>query len=322
MSSHDLTKPTPHSINLIILFYRMHCLRRGAKHGAPRRNDDELLREETKESSNVFEKFLFDVTGRNGKSNCIFLNPTKGSEQKLVDSILDALIYDEYDREKLRKDPLVRLLIPNADGKYDFTIVTAMGVITEGKAGTELHTALKRLGEKRGVRFVRADTATARSFEYNAERIIEAIESTKAYDVPFGLLGYSQGCANALMAESLLYSGTPAQQEYIKRNLACRQILFSAANGSSHGAATDKKATRLIVMLEEFAKYQQGYFSRALQTTFLETITSALDSSQFHKSMGGANSFLYDGCRAFWREAQHLPNVSAKIQKFILTSFI
>lgn len=291
----------------------MHCLRRGANHGAPRRDDDKLIREETKEPPNVFEKFLVDVIGGNGKivadSNCIFLNPARSSEQELIDGILDALIYDGYDREKLRNDPLVRLLIPNPEGNYDFTIVTAMGVITEGKAGTELETALQRLKEKRGVRFIRADTATARSFEYNAERIIEAIESTKEYNVPFGLIGYSQGCANSLMAESIMYSGTPLQQEYIKRNLACRQLLFSAANGSAHGSATDKKATRLVVMLEEFAKYQQGYFSRAMQTSFLETVISALDSSQFHKSMGGAQGFLHDGCRAFWREAQHLPNV-------------
>mmetsp|Transcript_10567 Transcript_10567/g.30930 ORF Transcript_10567/g.30930 Transcript_10567/m.30930 type:complete len:2039 (-) Transcript_10567:1916-8032(-) len=293
--------------------YWMHCLQRGAKHGAPRRNDDELIKEGIEEPPNVFEKFLNELTGGHVKSvldsNCIFLNPTTRSEQELVDAIIDSLIYDKYDREKMREDPLVRLLIPNRDGNYDFTVVTAMGVITDGKAGTELHTALQRLEEKRGVKFIRADTATARSFEYNAERIIEAIESTKAHNVPFGLIGYSQGCANSLMAESILFSGTPAQQEYIKRNLACRQLLFSAANGSAHGSASDKKATRLIVMLEEFAKYQQGYFSRALQTAFLETVTSVLDSSQFHKSMGGAQGFLHDGCRAFWREAQHLPNV-------------
>jgi hypothetical protein len=129
-----------------------------------------------------------------------------------------------------------------------------MGVITEGKAGTELQGALQRLEKKRGVKFIRADTGSARSFEYNAERILEAIESTKSYNVPFGLLGYSQGAANALMAESILYSGTPEQQDYIKRNLACRQLLFSAANGSSHGASTDKKASRIIVMVEEFGK--------------------------------------------------------------------
>jgi len=294
--------------------YWMHCLRRGAKYGAPPRKDDELI-------SNgpliAFKEFLLDITGGNDDfknsvkdSNCIFLNPTRSSEQELIDAILDVLIYDRYDREKLRCDPLVRLLISNPEEwNYDFTIVTAMGVITEGKAGIELQATLKRLEKKRGVKFIRADTASGRSFEFNAERIIEAIESTKYFDVPFGLVGYSQGCANVLMAESILYSGTPAQQEYIKRNLACRQLLFSAANGSAHGAASDKKASRLIVMFEEFVKYQQGYFSRAFQTAFLGMITSALDSSQFHKSMGGANGFLHDGCRAFWREVQHLPNV-------------
>jgi hypothetical protein len=239
----------------------------------------------------------------------IFLNPEKSDEQELVDAILDCLIFDSAERESLRADPLVRLLIPNPDGNYEFTIVTAMGVITEGKAGTELETALERMKEKRGVNYIRADTATARSFEYNAERIIEAIEHAHEYRVPFGLIGYSQGCANALMAESLLYSGTPDQQEHIKANLACRQLLFSAANGSLHGAASDKKISRLIMMFEEFVKYQQGYFSRALQSVFLETITAALDSSQFHKLMGGAQGFLFDGCRAFWREAQHLSHV-------------
>jgi hypothetical protein len=86
-------------------------------------------------------------------------------------------------------------------------------------------------------------------------------------------------------------------------------MLFSAANASIHGPATDKKVQNLIVMVEDFFKYQQGYFSRALQSAFLDVLTSALDSAQFHKSMGGADSFMADGCRAFWREAQHLAHV-------------
>lgn len=71
----------------------------------------------------------------------------------------------------------------------------------------------------------------------------------------------------------------------------------------------EKKIQRLIVMCEEFFKYQQGYFSRALSSTVLETLNSVLDSAAFHKTMGGAQSFLPDGCRAFWREAQHLADV-------------
>lgn len=71
----------------------------------------------------------------------------------------------------------------------------------------------------------------------------------------------------------------------------------------------EKKVQRLIVMCEEFFKYQQGYFSRALSSTVLETLNDILDSSAFQKVMGGAQSFLPDGCRAFWREAQHLSHV-------------
>ena len=106
-------------------------------------------------------------------SDDLFLNPEKYGEQAVVDGILDAIIYDPKDRERLRADPLVRLLIPNPEGKYDFSIVSAMGVITEGREGTELQSTFERLEEKRGVKTIRADTATARSFEYNAQRIIE-----------------------------------------------------------------------------------------------------------------------------------------------------
>jgi hypothetical protein len=137
----------------------------------------------------------------------MFLEPEKHSEQSLIDAILDAIIYDKKERVRLRKDPLVRLLIPNPPGNYDFTIVTAMGVITDGKAGTELEDAFKRLEKVRGVKTIRSDVATARSVEFNASKIIEAIESARALNVPYGLIGYSQGCANVLMAETLLYSG-------------------------------------------------------------------------------------------------------------------
>jgi hypothetical protein len=137
----------------------------------------------------------------------IFLEPERHGEQVVVDAILDAVIFDKKDRERLRADPLVRLLIPNPDGKYEFSIVTAMGVITDGSEGTELQSTFERLEEKRGVKTIRADTATARSFEYNAGKIIEAIENARENHVPFGLLGYSQGCANVLMAETTLYSG-------------------------------------------------------------------------------------------------------------------
>ena len=274
--------------------YWLHALRHGSKYGAPGRSSDK------------------DVPSVDSDQDRIFLEPESSTEQELIDAIIDATIYYASERHSLKIDPLVRLLISNDEGKYDFTVVTAMGVITEGKAGLELQTALERLEKKRGVKTIRSDTATARSFEYNAAKIIEAIEAAKKLGKPFGYIGYSQGCANALKAETNLLSGTPEQRREIadsQTRLVCRQLLFSAANGSRHGPATDKKVQRLIVMIEEFFKYQQGYVSRALQSTFLDILVNLMDSAQFQKMMGGAQTFLTDGARAFWREAQHLSDV-------------
>lgn len=230
----------------------------------------------------------------------------------MIDSILEATIYDNADRERLRLDPLVRLLIRNPPGQYDFVIISAAGVVTEGKQGLELKDAFERLEKRRGVKVIRADTATARSIEFNASKVEEAIDVAVQLKKPYGLLGYSQGCANALMAETMLLSGSPKQREALSKQcggLVCRQLLFSAANGSFHGPAMDRKVQRLISMCEDFFKSQAGYFSRALSSTVLESLNSILDSAHFHKIMGGAQSFLPDGCRAFWREAQHLADV-------------
>jgi len=246
-----------------------------------------------------------------GSDDDIFQNPQNYSEQEVVDAILDALIFHENEREAMRIDPLVRLLIENEPGLYNFTVVSAMGVITEGKRGRELSAALKRLEEERDVQTIRSDTGTARSFEFNASKIEEAIQTAVKLQKPYGLLGYSQGCANALTAETLLLSGTPSQQRMLSSDsgLVCRQLLFAAVNGSIHGPATDMKVHRLIVMCEEFFKYQQGYFSRAFTTTVLEWINNILDSAPFQKFVGGAQSMLTAGGRAFWREAQNLPHV-------------
>ena len=243
-----------------------------------------------------------------------FLEVEQHSEQEILDAIIEATIYDEADRERLRSDPLVRLLIGNPPGKYNFTIVSAMGVITEGERGLELKDAFERLKNERGVQVIRANTGTARSLEYNASKIEDAIYEASKLQRPFGLLGYSQGCANILTTETIMLSGTPTQREIIssqKAGLVCRQLLFSAANGSVHGPATERKIQRLIVMCEEFFKYQQGYVSRALASTVLEALNSMLDSSAFHKVMGGVQVFLTDGCRTFWRESQHLVSATA-----------
>mmetsp|Transcript_34533 Transcript_34533/g.41312 ORF Transcript_34533/g.41312 Transcript_34533/m.41312 type:complete len:233 (-) Transcript_34533:152-850(-) len=102
-------------------------------------------------------------------------------------------------------------------------------------------------------------------------------------------------------------------------NLVCRQLLFSAANGSMHGPAMEAKIHRLIVMCEEFFKYQQGYCSRGFTSLVLQTLNDFMDSAPFHKFMcGGGGTFLHDGCEAFWREAQHLPNVPTCVLRGVL----
>lgn len=254
---------------------------------------------------------------------CIdFMHPENYSEQCLLDSIITLLFHNEAERGKIRYDPLVRLLISNPNGNYKFTIVSAMGVITEGKKGLELEDALQRLKAKRNVQTIRADTGTARSLEYNALKIHDAIDEAVELKKNYGLLGYSQGSPNVLLAESLLLSGSPTQQEKLNAHgsrLVCRQLLFSAANGSMHGPATEAKIHRLIVMCESFFKYQQGYCSRAFISAVLDMLTNLMDSAPFQKFVaGGGGTFLHNGSRAFWREAQHLTRVPTCVLRGVL----
>ncbi|KAL7554360.1 hypothetical protein ACHAWF_017793 [Thalassiosira exigua] len=233
------------------------------------------------------------------KSEPFFTHPERQSEQELIDAIIEAIFYDQNERDFIKCDPLVRLLISNEPGNYNFTIITAMGVITEGKKGLELQSAIERLEKQRGVKTIRADTGTARSIDYNATKIEEAVEIATKLKRPYG---------------------TPDQQKVLhgENGLVCRQLLFSAANGSMHGPATEAKVHQLITMCEDFFKYQQGYFSRAFISSTLEVLNDILDSSAFQKSMGGAKSFLPDALVEFWREAQHLPHIPTCVLRGVL----
>lgn len=166
----------------------MNALRKGAKHGAPKRNDVELAHQDisSRTVANPLEcvfPYLHKKPSEKTVGNPfefwsaedIFLKPERYGEQALVDAILDAIIFDYKDKHRLRFDPLVRLLIANPEGNYNFSIVSAMGVITDGREGTELQSTFERMEKKRGVKTIRADTATARSFEYNARRIMEGM---------------------------------------------------------------------------------------------------------------------------------------------------
>ena len=69
--------------------------------------------------------------------------------------VILALYFFEADYAPLVSDPLVRLLLKEPSYKLDFTIVSAMGVITEGIMGLELNNSFRRIYEERGVVAIR-----------------------------------------------------------------------------------------------------------------------------------------------------------------------
>ncbi len=227
------------------------------------------------------------------------------NEQALVDGVVDALYYFEEDRERIRKDPLIRLLIEPPPGRYDFTIVSCMGIITEGATGSELKETFERLEAQRGIKTIRADTPTMRSLEFNARRVEEAIRKTTT---PWGYVGYSQGCANALKAESMLRGGTPEQQALLK-GLRCRNLLFGAHNGSAHGTCSNFKLQRALEEGEYFLKHYQALFSAAAIDQALKGIRLILDSRFFVHVLGGAESVSHEVCVGLARDGQYLGHV-------------
>jgi hypothetical protein len=103
-------------------------------------------KEKTKDSTVPIQNDENRIKSEEGST--FFEHAEEKSEQDIIDAIIDVMFYYEDEREAIRKDPLVRLLISNPPGDYNFTIVTAMGVITEGAKGLELEAALKRLETK------------------------------------------------------------------------------------------------------------------------------------------------------------------------------
>lgn len=220
--------------------------------------------------------------------------------QDLLDEVLRVLWARPEDRETLRPDPLVRLLIPVPGGHVRFTVIGCMGVVTDGERGRELEDAFRRLEGRRGVHVIRAHTGLFRPLEHNAAAVIRAIEKART---PYGLLGYSQGCANALMAEHLLRSGTPGEQRLLD-GLVCRNLLFSAANGSVHGTSGERKFLRAMVEGERFLKHYQATHSREAARLLFRVFKTVLDSPGFLKTVAGAHSLTLERAAALHRDGQ------------------
>jgi hypothetical protein len=227
--------------------------------------------------------------------------PIPRDEQTLLETVVEVLYLEPQDRVRLLADPLVRLLIDPPPGHYDFTVVSCMGVVTEGVRGTELEESYQRLSERRGVSVVRADTATARSLSYNAERVEAAIRRVKT---PWGYVGYSQGCTNALQTECNLISGTPEQQAHMQ-GFRTRNLLFSAANGSAHGTCSNIKFLHAMIEADHFLSAYQALYSRRAIEIALYAIRLFLDSRVFVQGMWGVDSLSHDGVLALGREGQY-----------------
>lgn len=234
---------------------------------------------------------------------------------RLVEAVIDALYHSPADRAKLKADPLVRLLIPEPEGHYDFTIVSAMGVVTGGAKGTELTQAYRRIGKRRGVRVVRADTATARSLEHNAQRIIDAIRTVTT---PWGYVGYSQGCANCLMAENLLMSGPPDQRKLLE-GLVCRNLLASAFNATAHGACGDKKFLDTMVFMDHFLAHYQARLSKRAVQLALRAIRLGMENQQVVLGMMGSRSLSWWGVLGLHRGGQFKGTAPTSTMRGIVT---
>lgn len=208
------------------------------------------------------------------------------NDQQLIDEIIHCLYLSTSDRKRIKNDPLVRCLIKPEKGNYNFTVISCMGIITGGKSGTELSDAYRRLKVERGIAVIRADTGVMRSLKANSYWVKKAIEKAKT---PFGFIGYSQGCANALTTESFLHSGTPSEQELIS-GLVSRNLLFSAANGSVHGSSGDKKLVRFLKQIDiELRSYQNQISANALKL-LIQSASMLLSSKFLVHLTGGINS--------------------------------
>jgi len=140
--------------------------------------------------------------------------------------------------------------------------------------------------------------------DYNAACVERAVRENVR--TPWGWVGYSQGCANAFRAEAMMLQGTPEQQR-LMGNFRCRQLLYSAANGSAHATCGDWKLLRALVDGERFLKRFQASMSAATQNLALDLLQNAMSSRLAYAVLGSVQSLTHQGARTMWRDGQHCP---------------
>eukprot|EP00392_Amoebophrya_sp_AT5.2_P015005 g15191.t1 len=246
----------------------------------------------------------------------------------LVRLIIAATYFYTEDHEATLTDPLNYLLFdfendstertgqrpqghPHHLDLSHFTLLTAMGVITEGEKGREMENSFKRLTRKHGVKVVRSHTGTARHLEYNAGQIQKALKQALSEQPTnyWGWLGYSQGCANCWKAETELNTGTPDQQKLLQK-LVCRNSLFSAANGTPQVTVLEWRISECGADLEMLLKSIQLHVSQNLNSFLLSALSFLLSSREFVFAIGGLHSLNHLGTiRGLWRGARMKENV-------------
>merc|ERR1740138_318012 len=108
------------------------------------------------------------------------------------------------------------------------------------------------------------------------------------------MIGYSQGSANMMKAESRLCAGTP-EQRALTAGLRCRNLLCPAANGTAQMTCGEWKITSAVVEVEHFLKHNQVYFSSALQEAFLDIFFTVSSGRGIFSALGGLHSLSHQG---------------------------
>ena len=240
------------------------------------------------------------------------------SKSDRIYKIIEVLYYYPEHRTRIANDPLTWLSMRPASGKIDLTILTAMGVITDGKNGKELSKAFERLERDRGVHIVRADTGNIKSLIYNTNVLCDEIRKIKT---PFLMLGYSQGCANMMSAEAAMYASTP-QDRACLQNLVARHFLFSAFNGSSHADCGGRIYQRLLTDGEHLLKTYASLISTQLSDLLFGALLKVFDAPFITTSLSSLESLSWQGLVYLYKTGQYQPGVISTEMQGIIEEFI
>ena len=227
------------------------------------------------------------------------------SRSQKVDLIVHQLYANTTDMAEILADPLTWFVPRATKSPIDLTIVAAMGVITNGVHGSELETVFERMHRDYGISLVRTDTGLIKPLEFNAERIVAALRTVTT---PFVLVGYSQGCANMMFTENLLYTGTPEQRRMLD-GLVARNFICSAFNGSVHAICGTEKYRQCMIEGENLFKNLSISVSRHTAGFGLSCLRRTLDSPTINMSMRSFESLAHTGLQILSRDAQYKPGV-------------